>query len=100
MIMIKCPSNVGDTFDYNDGTVISSHSYGNGGGPIYLSNVLCTGSELNLLSCSYSTPNGVTPRQDIGVQCLPGNPAHMTSKLAPTQISSLSLSLSLSLPLL
>ena len=47
---------------------------GGGSGPIYLSEVACTGSEIALLAC-ISSPIGThncMHNEDAGVQCLPG----------------------------
>ncbi|KAF3980675.1 MAG: scavenger receptor cysteine-rich domain-containing protein [Methylococcales symbiont of Iophon sp. n. MRB-2018] len=50
----------------------SDASYGEGNGPILLDNVVCSGSEENLLECSYNplfTTNCIHS-EDAGVNCL------------------------------
>ena len=48
--------------------------YNIGGGPIYLTQVSCTGSELKLLDCAYINPtrNTMLYRNDVEIQCNPG----------------------------
>ena len=53
------------------GIAYSSIQYGSGSGPIYLTDVLCTGSETSLLRCN-SDPihsSGCTHSEDAGVKC-------------------------------
>ena len=56
---------------YTGGIAYSNAPYGAGSGPNYLTDVLCTGSETNLLQC-YSDPilsSGCTHLEDAGVKC-------------------------------
>ena len=51
-----------------------SATYGGGGGPIHLNYVSCTGSEFNLLDCTYDNNTSRDGHyKDSGVQCQPGN---------------------------
>ena len=53
------------------GIAYSNIQYGSGSGPIYLIDVLCTGSETSLLQCN-SDPihsSGCTHSEDAGVKC-------------------------------
>ena len=57
---------------HNTGAVVFNNAYfGAGVGPIYLSNVECTGSEANLTDCSHDSTvicsGGHT--EDAGVRC-------------------------------
>lgn len=46
--------------------------YGEGTGPILMSDIACTGSEEALIDCSYSDVNSCTHSQDAGVDCAVG----------------------------
>ena len=75
----------GDSWDTGDAEVVcrqlgynttgalalrNASSFGPGYGPIHLSDVGCTGSEQNLISCSYSNQgNDCKGGEDAGVQC-------------------------------
>ena len=50
----------------------SSAHFGEGTGPIFLTDLDCSGSESNLFNCSYNTVSTPYPHsQDAGVQCSP-----------------------------
>ena len=53
-----------------DGMAVSS-IYGVGTGAVHLTNLGCTGTEMNLLGCSYSRNTG-THTGDVGVRCIVG----------------------------
>ena len=44
--------------------------FGEGTGPVLLSDIACMGSEAKLTDCSYSYANSCTHSQDAGVDCL------------------------------
>lgn len=48
----------------------ASAYFGEGTGPVLLSDTACTGSEAGLLDCSYSSNNFCSHSQDVGVDCL------------------------------
>ncbi len=50
-------------------TVAKPHSYGSGTGPIYLDEVICSGTESSILDCQYITDHDCSHNDDIGVQC-------------------------------
>ena len=58
---------------YIGGIAYSSAPYGAGSGPIYLTNVLCTGSETSLLRCNCDPmlvlSSSCTHSEDAGVRC-------------------------------
>jgi len=49
----------------------ASSRFGRGSGPVFLSNVGCSGSEENLLQCSHTVDVGsyCTHSRDVGVRC-------------------------------
>jgi len=54
-----------------DAMALCCASFGQGSGPVHMSSVVCSGSEPNITSCSYSaTSSG--HQWDVGVQCQPG----------------------------
>ena len=54
----------------NEGARTSSlQAFGQGSGPIHISNVGCTGTELSLLDCPHSRYHSCTHRDDTAVQC-------------------------------
>ena len=56
----------------SSGTAIGSAGFGQGSGPVLLDNVLCTGDELTLTSCSHLGINVTRPCshiKDAGVKC-------------------------------
>ena len=53
-----------------DATAISNAFYGQGSGPIHLDDVACSGSETNILQCTYdSVTSDCGHSEDAGVQC-------------------------------
>ena len=55
----------------SSGAVSLSNSYfGNGYGPIWLSQVNCSGSEFNLFNCKLNYDHNCTHFKDAGVQCI------------------------------
>ncbi|XP_053386930.1 uncharacterized protein LOC123542087 [Mercenaria mercenaria] len=67
-----------DGFDSNDGHVIckmfgenyKSHTRGgDGNGPIFIQNLMCTGSESHISECTYNVPNNCTHKDDVEVVC-------------------------------
>ena len=54
-----------------DAVAFSSAHFGTGAGPIHLDNVACSGSESNLIDCSYSSFVTCSRghREDAGVRC-------------------------------
>ena len=76
---------VDDNWDINDANVICRQlgfpgatiayltaQFGNGKGPVYMSDVECSGSEVNLLDCWYThVIEEVDSRQDVAVECQP-----------------------------
>ncbi|WAR24046.1 DMBT1-like protein, partial [Mya arenaria] len=70
----------GNEYDYRDAGVIckmfgvsrSSYgkaTYGRGQGPIYMTNMGCTGSEKDIRNCSYAVKNNCTHSTDASVLC-------------------------------
>ena len=51
-------------------SVYMSAHFGQGSGPVLLTDVACMGSEAELVDCSYSDVNSCTHSQDAGVDCL------------------------------
>ena len=47
----------------------NSHSFGQGSGPIHMSDVACTGSEATIFDCSFSSTTGCSHGEDVGVEC-------------------------------
>ena len=47
-----------------------SASFGQGDGPIHISNVRCNGSETQLQACAYSLSNSCTHSSDAGIMCV------------------------------
>ena len=45
-------------------------SFGQGSGPVHMNSVVCSGSEPNITSCSYSA-TGSEHQEEVGVQCQP-----------------------------
>ena len=68
-------------FIYNTGAVaFRDAQFGPGIGPIFLENLICSGSETTLLDCRHSTPLGLSTcahSQDAGVRCVGKAPAKM-----------------------
>ena len=57
-------------FSSDNTTALINAYYGSSPGSIYLNNVQCTGDELSLLNCSFSTATDeCTHEQDAGVSC-------------------------------
>lgn len=57
-------------FILKDASAVGNAFYGRGTGPIHLDNVACIGTEVNILSCSYSPiTSGCTHAEDASVQC-------------------------------
>ena len=51
----------------------SSAHFGQGTGPIFFDNVTCSGSEAQLINCSYVMPiSNKNHCEDAGIQCVPG----------------------------
>ena len=48
----------------------SSASFGQGDGPIHVSNVQCNGNETQLQTCGYSLSNTCTHSSDAGIMCV------------------------------
>ncbi|XP_052777910.1 deleted in malignant brain tumors 1 protein-like [Mya arenaria] len=71
----------GNGFDNNDANVICGMfglsrytkytyaKYGNGVGPIYMSNLGCTGAEKDIRDCTYTVKNSCTHSQDASILC-------------------------------
>ena len=58
------------TFHSTDAVVVSNAVYGPGTGPVYVNNLACIGSEINILQCNYDEDTtDCTHTQDAGVQC-------------------------------
>ena len=70
----------------SSGAVALSNSYFGGGyGPIWLSQVMCSGSERYLFSCNYNHDNDCTHFEDAGVQCIiESSTPVITTKPTPT----------------
>ena len=68
-------------FIYNTGAVsFRDAQFGPGIGPIFLENLICSGSETNVLDCRHSTPLGLSTcahSQDAGVRCVGKAPAKL-----------------------
>ena len=66
-------------FIYNTGAVsFRDAQFGPGIGPIFLENLICSGSETTLMECRHSTPLGLSTcahSQDAGVRCVGKAPA-------------------------
>ena len=66
-------------FIYNTGAVsFRDAQFGPGIGPIFLENLICSGSETNVLDCRHTTPLGLSTcahSQDAGVRCVGKAPA-------------------------
>ena len=60
---------------------LSSATYGQGGGPIFLDNVVCTGNESNLAQCQHLgiANHNCFHSDDAGVIC-PGKVEHNTAR--------------------
>ena len=56
-------------FLYNGAVACSSACFGQGTGPIQLSNLQCNGTENFMQNCSYSSANNCTHDNDAGVTC-------------------------------
>ncbi|XP_035694567.1 sushi, von Willebrand factor type A, EGF and pentraxin domain-containing protein 1-like [Branchiostoma floridae] len=56
------------------GAVQATHAahFGQGTGPIWMTEVLCTGTELSLPSCDFTGPNECGHNEDAGVVCVEG----------------------------
>ncbi len=77
---------VDDNWDINDANVIcrqlgfaeatsSTAQFGNGKGPVYMTDMECSGSEVNFLDCWYThVIEEVDGRQDVAVECQPTEP--------------------------
>ena len=73
-----------DFWDSNDASVVCAQlgysrtgaiahgtaTFGQGTGPIYLDDVRCTGSELNIRNCSLLLTHNCIHAEDAGVTCL------------------------------
>lgn len=56
-----------------DGTAVSSSVFGSGTGIIHMDNILCNGTEQNLVDCSYSRDTVLDSHaEDVGVRCIVG----------------------------
>ena len=68
-------------FIYNTGAAaFRDAQFGPGIGPIFLENLVCSGSETTLLGCRHSTPLGLSTcahSQDAGVRCVGKAPAKL-----------------------
>ena len=54
----------------SDATALSNAFYGQGSGPIHIDDVACTGTETNILLCTYdSVTSDCGHSEDAGVQC-------------------------------
>ena len=52
------------------GTARGSAYFGQGTGSILMDDVSCTGSELNITSCSYTSNHNCGHSEDVGVVCI------------------------------
>ena len=43
--------------------------FGQSTGPIYMSNVICTGAEASITDCTFSTTHSCDHSQDVGIYC-------------------------------
>ena len=56
--------------NYLGSTPISNAQYfGQGFGPVNIQSTACTGSELDILSCTYTSPSHCSHNDDSGVRC-------------------------------
>ncbi len=49
---------------------VNNGGFGQGSGPIYLSNLRCNGSEARITDCATVEGRACTHREDAGVRCL------------------------------
>ena len=72
-------------FIYNTGAVsFRDAQFGPGIGPIFLENLICSGSETNVLDCRHTTPLGLSTcahSRDAGVRCVGKAPANTVGHL-------------------
>ena len=55
---------------YTGSVSTSSASFGQGGGPVHVSNIQCNGTETQLQACAYSLTNNCTHSSDAGIMCI------------------------------
>lgn len=55
---------------FTDATAVGLATYGQGTGPIFVDNTGCSGTESNILQCSFDPDaSDCSHREDAGVQC-------------------------------
>ena len=62
---------INDYCSVADAQAFSNAFYGRGSGPLYLDNVQCSGSEVDLFNCPGDTSPSCTHADDAGVRCNP-----------------------------
>ena len=59
---------------FRGGYVLSNKNYTGGNGPMWLDDVICSGSEETILDCTHSPieSHDCTHTEDVAIQCMPG----------------------------
>lgn len=62
-----------------DAVAVTSAFYGQGTGPIFLNELMCTGTETSLLDCPYNSDPNCVHNEDAGVRCIGERKYQMTT---------------------